>query len=191
MPTDDTMMSLADLLARMRTDAAQPGLRHTRLGPTALRELVAHIDALNAEIERLRARLAAAPGRCPHCDDTGTVNSPTGEFRGICTCESGCALKAAPGPAVQELAVRAAVSAIYFADSADYPGALWDVVRALRPDLAELLGRDDRAAWLAVQDEPEQAKPADGCGACRDACRSRGSCRLADESPTMAHEAER
>lgn len=30
---------------------------------------------------------------------------------------------------------------------------------------------------------PERAAPTDGCGACGDACRSRGSCRLADESP--------
>lgn len=34
--------------------------------------------------------------------------------------------------------------------------------------------------WVA---EPAQAEPADGCGACGDACKQRGSCRLAEESP--------
>lgn len=40
------------------------------------------------------------------------------------------------------------------------------------------------AAVLAAAAAPERAAPADGCGACGDACESRGSCRLADESPT-------
>lgn len=33
---------------------------------------------------------------------------------------------------------------------------------------------------------PERAEPADGCGACGDACQSRASCRLADETPMPA-----
>lgn len=28
----------------------------------------------------------AAPARCPYCDDTGDVHSPTGEWRGECKC---------------------------------------------------------------------------------------------------------
>lgn len=73
-------------------------------------------------------------------------------------------LYARPDPAAapaQKAAVRAAVAAIYFADSSDYLGALWDVVRALRPDIAELLGRNERAAFEAVKDDvaPEQAEP--------------------------------
>ena len=35
-------------------------------------------------------------------------------------------------------------------------------------------------------EQKRQSPPADGCGACGDACNSRRSCRLADESPTRA-----
>lgn len=44
-------------------------------------------------------------------------------------------------------AMKAAMAAIYFADSADYLPALWDVVRTLSPEIAELAERDARAAW--------------------------------------------
>lgn len=38
----------------------------------------------------------AAPRRCPYCDDTGHVHTLTGEWRGLCVCEAGEALKAVP-----------------------------------------------------------------------------------------------
>ena len=44
-------------------------------------------------------------------------------------------------------ALKAATAAIYFADSSDYLPALWDVVRSLSPEIAELAERDVRAAW--------------------------------------------
>lgn len=48
-------------------------------------------------------------------------------------------------------ALDAAVSAIYFADSSDYLGYLWSVVRHLDPNIAELLERDERAAYDVVR----------------------------------------
>lgn len=49
-------------------------------------------------------------------------------------------------------AAHEAVSAIYFDDGADYLPALWSVVRLLAPDLAELLDKDTRLAWLTSDD---------------------------------------
>lgn len=59
----------------------------------------ARADAV-AEWNR-RAALAAPPEpqparRCKNCDDTGDVNSVTGEWRGYCHCAAGQALRAAP-----------------------------------------------------------------------------------------------
>jgi hypothetical protein len=44
-------------------------------------------------------------------------------------------------------AVYDAASAIYFADSSDYLSALWCVVQALNPELAQLLQEKPRDAW--------------------------------------------
>lgn len=55
--------------------------------------------------------------------------------------------KAALAQQVVPEALKAAMAAIYFADSADYLPALWGVVRALSPEIAELAERDARAAW--------------------------------------------
>jgi len=44
-------------------------------------------------------------------------------------------------------AVHEAVSAIYFADGADYLRALWSVVRGLSPDLSRVLELDGEIAW--------------------------------------------
>ena len=40
----------------------------------------------------------ASAARCPYCDGTGDVHTPTGEWRGSCICEAG---KAAPAPVAQ------------------------------------------------------------------------------------------
>lgn len=48
-------------------------------------------------------------------------------------------------------ALRSAVLAIYFADSADYKSALWQVVEALDPKIAELLENSEQEAYKAVE----------------------------------------
>ena len=58
-------------------------------------------------------------------------------------------------------ALEAAVSAIYFDDSADYGTALWQVIDALDPELAKKLeegSEDDRAA---VYDEVKKRNDPD------------------------------
>lgn len=52
-----------------------------------------------------------------------------------------------------EAALKAAVSAIYFADNSDYLSALWDVVKALNPDLVEVLYLNPREAYKHVSKE--------------------------------------
>lgn len=48
-------------------------------------------------------------------------------------------------------ALHAAAAAIYFADSSDYKAALWSVVSELHPATAELLKRDEHAAFESTQ----------------------------------------
>lgn len=52
------MMSITDMMARLRADAADERFEGARLGPTAVRELLRHIDALRRERDELTARLA-------------------------------------------------------------------------------------------------------------------------------------
>jgi hypothetical protein len=45
---------------------------------------------------QVRALLAAeVDKRCPHCDGTGDVHTPTGEWRGACSCPAGAGLSGA------------------------------------------------------------------------------------------------
>lgn len=44
-------------------------------------------------------------------------------------------------------ALRAAVNALYFGDSADYCTALWSVVKAIDESVADLLEEDEAAAF--------------------------------------------
>lgn len=48
-------------------------------------------------------------------------------------------------------ALSEAVAAIYFDDSSDYFSALWSVVRALSPEMAELLANNEKAAFDATR----------------------------------------
>ena len=50
-------------------------------------------------------------------------------------------------------ALEAAVSAIYFDDSADYGTALWQVIDALDPELAKKLEEGSKDDRTAVYDE--------------------------------------
>ncbi|MBN1085583.1 hypothetical protein JNO12_12605 [Erwinia aphidicola] len=47
-------------------------------------------------------------------------------------------------------ALREAVNAIYFTDSSDYFSALWSIVRFLSPETADLLAKDECAAFERV-----------------------------------------
>lgn len=53
------MMSITDMLARLRADAASEQFEGARLGPIAVRELLRHVDSLVAELRRERDELAA------------------------------------------------------------------------------------------------------------------------------------
>ena len=44
------MMSIADMLARLRADAASERFDGAKLGPTAVRELLMHVDSLAARL---------------------------------------------------------------------------------------------------------------------------------------------
>ena len=46
-----------------------------------------------------------------------------------------------------EIALNEAIAAIYFNDNSDYLGALWNIVRFLNPEAAELLEKDEWAAF--------------------------------------------
>ncbi|MDH0342875.1 hypothetical protein [Chromobacterium haemolyticum] len=52
-----------------------------------------------------------------------------------------------PAPLATARAIEAAAAAIYLADSSDYLGAMWTVLRWLSPDIAALMEKDERAAW--------------------------------------------
>ena len=47
----------------------------------------------------------------------------------------------------RELAISALMSAIYFRDSSDFKGALWDALRFLDNDAADLLYESDEEAY--------------------------------------------
>ena len=59
-------------------------------------------------------------------------------------------------PAGSDRALREAVTVIYLTDNSDYLPALWTVVRALNPEIAELLERDPSAAFKAVHPDIEE-----------------------------------
>ena len=48
------LMSITDMLARLRADAASEQFEGARLGPIAVRELLRHVDSLVAEAAELR-----------------------------------------------------------------------------------------------------------------------------------------
>ncbi len=50
-------------------------------------------------------------------------------------------------------ALKAAVAAIYLADSSDYLSALWSIVRVLSPDMAKLLEQDESKLRLNEKEE--------------------------------------
>lgn len=50
----DTKMSITDMLARLRANAASEQFEGARLGPIAVRELLRHVDSLVAEAAELR-----------------------------------------------------------------------------------------------------------------------------------------
>lgn len=52
-------------------------------------------------------------------------------------------------------ALREAVNALYFADSADYGSALWSVVRAIDGSVADLLEEDEGAAFKLLNPDAE------------------------------------
>lgn len=63
-----------------------------------------------------------------------------------------------------------------------FPHIYLGVLRIVRDCPEEIAQLRPHPQLAAVE---EQTRP-DDCGACGDACQSRGSCRLRDESPTMA-----
>lgn len=64
-------------------------------------------------------------------------------------------LPAEKGKSPTETALAAAVEAIYFDDNSDYCTALWKVVQALSPQMAQLLEENPQEAFQ--QTHPELA----------------------------------
>lgn len=59
----------------------------------------------------------------------------------------------------QAQALYTAVAAIYFADSRDYRGALWNVVRHLSPMMADELISNERIAYEKAYEFAHDTKP--------------------------------
>ena len=59
-------------------------------------------------------------------------------------------------PEPVQAALRAAVAALYFADSSDFQTALYQVVNSIDPALAILLDKDGNPAFRVVYQEPEE-----------------------------------
>lgn len=147
------------------------------LGPLQIDDIAARLHLLIADRDDLAARLAEIEAQKPSMyvlrSTAGSVRPTVVTRKALLSCVQADRVDAgedhldplfarpapAAGPSAQRQAARAAVQAIYFADSSDYLGALWNVVRALRPDLVDLLAADERAAFEAVQDAPERAEP--------------------------------
>ena len=103
---DALLSALNAQLAASVAEAAQSlpdGWKPVPVEPTEAMMKAAHKlpDILDIGDE-YRAMLAASPAqpvqppkRCPNCDDTGDVHSIDGEWRGVCHCPAGQAIKAA------------------------------------------------------------------------------------------------
>ena len=140
--------------------------------------------AADFELERVRARLAEIERQEPVAwieRITGRLATPTDEHR--------TRFPMVYSPLIDRPVPHQHVSR---ADELAPPAASEldaDIIAALRAVVQQLTGRAE-CKWPGrcahKSDAPERAEPADGCGACGDACRSRGSCRLADESPEPA-----
>ena len=50
-------------------------------------KLIEYIAEQDAKIESLSRQ--GGESRCPHCDDTGDVHAPDGEWHGVCSCPAG------------------------------------------------------------------------------------------------------
>lgn len=72
------MMSITDMLARLRADAASEQFEGARLGPIAVRELLRHVDSLVAEVA-FTARQEREEGGAPHVDDAYYMGATGGE----------------------------------------------------------------------------------------------------------------
>ena len=75
---------------------------------------------------------------CTRCEKTGGTN----QWIDFLLVHKNCEVH----PDVQ-LALQEAVGAIYFNDSSDYVSALWDVVKALNPEIYHLAGNDIKKAF--------------------------------------------
>ncbi len=58
-----------------------------------VRQAIESIDQAIARAERSAEGTLEAEKRCEYCDGTGDVHDQTGEWRGVCVCEAGKALK--------------------------------------------------------------------------------------------------
>ena len=251
------MMSITDMLARLRADTASEQFEGARLGPIAVRELLRHVDSLVAEAAELRrerdelSEQAALTAR--HLAIiSGVLGSPepieiddiAARLHLLIAGRDELAARLAEIAAQEPVAWIERITGrladptdehrtrfpmvysplIHHPAPAAAPERSWSVHLASQADLIDvpslcnalsLLGistpesQEDAGARVGeLVNElvrgvmrlkrnyseppngsaaaPAQAAPTDGCGACGDACRSRASCRLADESPKPA-----
>lgn len=106
----------------------------------------------------LRTKLMHAATSCPHEIDSSKVilhHDPKQEGHNALAQLANRLAQAVPAPTeglqpADIEALKAAVAAIYFADSSDYLSALWSVVRALSPNTASILERNGSEAFEKV-----------------------------------------
>lgn len=72
-------------------------------------------DEALAGLSELAASQEPTTARCPRCDDSGDVHTPTGEWRGRCTCEAGKAQPIAAQPLTDDQ-IDAAIEAWFSTD---------------------------------------------------------------------------
>lgn len=165
--------------------------------------LLAHIVELPDERDELRTSLAEAMQQCRDTQDRLTAQrAETASMR-----HERDELRAANATlhdqvndwhrkAVETRAERDELAARLAQIERAEP-ACWTLVETLAAGETTCNGRlwfvDPKScAWVPLYTRPApaaapaQEAPTDGCGACGDACQSRASCRLAEESPTPA-----
>jgi len=84
---------------------------------------------------------------CSHC---GLDKNVCRHLANVTVCQSKCLKES------RELAIAALVSAIYFRDSSDFKGALWDALRFLDNDAADLLYESDEMAYKKYVEVSEE-----------------------------------
>lgn len=100
-------------------------------------EVIEHLDIVEADNERLAAELAALQASRQPQEQQAVAEGA--------------------GDVSKAVALYEAVSAIYFDDSSDFKPALLSAIRALSPEMEEMLRDDPRSAWQKADEAKDAA----------------------------------